>query len=54
MKKQKNPKKIEFICPKCKTRELIPSDIVEFLDQSDQIGVDTSYPPRFDCQALPT
>ena len=50
MKKQKNPKKIEFICPKCKTRELIPSDIVEFLDQSDQIGVDTSYPPRFDCE----
>jgi len=47
--KKKNPKEIKFICPKCKTHELIPTDVVEFLDQSDQTGVDTSVPPRFDC-----
>ena len=47
---EKNKKEIEFICPKCKTIESIPTDIVEFLDRSDQIGVDTSYPPRFDCE----
>ena len=23
---------------------------VEMLDKSDQVGVDTSVPPRFDCQ----
>ena len=32
------------------TKELIPTDVVEFLDASDQIGVNTSIPPRFDCQ----
>ena len=48
--KKKNPNEIEFVCPKCKTHELIPTDIVEFLDKSDQIGVDASYPPRFDCE----
>ncbi len=48
--KQKNPSQIEFICPLCKTKERIPRDVVEFLDESDQIGVDTSVPPRFDCQ----
>ena len=47
---KKNKKEIEFICPKCKTIEYIPNDIVEFLDRSDQIGVDTSYSPRFDCE----
>ena len=47
---EKNKKEIEFICPKYKTIEYIPNDIVEFLDRSDQIGVDTSYPPRFDCE----
>lgn len=48
--KQKNKSKIEYICPKCKTKEMIPSEIVEMLDAADQIGVDTSVPPRFDCQ----
>ncbi len=48
--KQKNKKEIEFICTKCKTKELIPTYIVEMLDAADQIGVDTSVPPRFDCQ----
>ena len=47
--KKKNKKEIEFVCPKCKTKELIPTDVVEFLDSSDQIGVDISVPPRFDC-----
>lgn len=49
--KKKNGKEIEFYCKKCKTKELIPTDVVEFLDESDQIGVDTSYPPRFFCQS---
>lgn len=48
--KPKNPSQIEFICPLCKTKERIPREVVEFLDESDQIGVDTSVPPRFDCQ----
>ena len=48
--KPKNPDKIEFICPICKTKERIPRKIVEFLDETDQIGVDTSVPPRFNCQ----
>ena len=30
--KSKNPKEIEFICPKCKTIERIPTEIVEMLD----------------------
>lgn len=47
---KKNPNKIEFICLKCKTKERIPRDIVEFLDASDQIGVDLNTPPRFDCE----
>ena len=29
---KKNPDEIEFICPKCKTRERIPTEIVEMLD----------------------
>ena len=29
---------------------MIPTEIVEMLDRADQIGVDTSIPPRFDCQ----
>ena len=44
---EKNPDEIEFICPSCKTKELIPLSIVEMLDASDP--GDTSYPPRFDC-----
>ncbi len=42
-------KEIEFICKKCKTKEKIPADIVRMLDKADQIGVDTSVPPRFNC-----
>ena len=48
--KNKNKKEIEYICPKCKTKEFIPSDIVEMLDAADQVNVDTSIPPRFDCK----
>lgn len=48
--KSKNPQEIEFICPNCKTKERIPTYIVEMLDASDQINVDTSLPPRFDCE----
>ena len=47
---KKNAKEIEYICPKCKTKEFIPTEIVEMLDAADQLGVDTSVPPRFDCQ----
>ena len=47
---KKNPNEIEFICPKCKIKERIPTEIVEMLDYADQIGVDTSVPPRFDCE----
>ncbi len=46
--KKKNGKEIEFICPKCKTKEKIPTAIVEMLDASDQFG-DTFVSPRFDC-----
>jgi hypothetical protein len=46
----KNPNEIDFVCPLCKTHELIPTDIVQMLDSSDQVGVDTTFPPRFDCQ----
>ena len=51
--KIKNKKEIEFICPLCKTTEKIPTSIVEMLDKADQIGVDTSVPPRFDCEHCP-
>ncbi len=49
MKKTNGPE-IEFICPKCKTKERIPTEIVEVLDYADQTNVDTSVPPRFDCE----
>ncbi len=48
--KNKNSSQIEFICPVCKTREFIPRDVVEFFDNVDSYGVDTSIPPRFDCK----
>ncbi len=48
--KTKNGPEIEFICPKCKTKERIPTEIVEMLDYADQIDVDASVPPRFDCE----
>ena len=50
---KKNGKFIEFICKKCKTKEKIPTEIVEMLDASDSIGVDTDYPPRFNCEKCP-
>ena len=49
----KNKKEIEFICPLCKTKEKIPTYIVEMLDKTDQIRVDTNIPPRFDCEKCP-
>ena len=48
-----NKKEIEFICLLCKTIERIPTEIVEMLDAADQMGVDTSVPPRFDCEKCP-
>ena len=51
--KRSNPKEIEFICLNCKTKERIPRDVVEFLDEVDQIDVDTSVSPRFDCEKCP-
>ena len=50
---KKNDKFIEFICPKCKTKEKIPTEIVEMLDANDNNGVDISYPPRFNCEKCP-
>lgn len=49
----KNKKEIEFICSLCKTKEKIPTYIVEMLDKTDQIGVETNIPPRFDCEKCP-
>ena len=48
--KQKSKNEIEYICTKCKSKEMIPTKIVEMLDRADQVGVDTSVPPRFDCE----
>jgi hypothetical protein len=48
--KNKNGENIEFICPNCKTKEKIPTEVVEYLDDMDQYGVDTNVPPRFDCE----
>lgn len=31
----KNKNEIEFICPRCKTKEKIPTEIVEMLDKAD-------------------
>ena len=50
---KKNGKFIEYICPKCKTKENIPTEVVEMLDTADSFDVDTSYPPRFECQKYP-
>ena len=47
---KKNPDEIEFICPKCGAKEKIPTEVVEMFDSMDSIGVDISYPPRFDCE----
>lgn len=48
-----NKNEIEFICPLCKTKEMIPTEIVEMLDEADQHGVDTDIPPRFNCEKCP-
>ena len=53
VKMKKNGKFTEYICPKCKTKENIPTEVVERLDKADSFGVDTSYPPRFECQKCP-
>ena len=50
---KKNGKFIEYICPKCKTKENIPMEVVETLDEADSFGVDTNYPPRFNCEKCP-
>lgn len=47
---KKNGKFIEYICPKCKIKENIPTEVVEMLDEADSFGVDINYPPRFECQ----
>lgn len=48
IKMDKNPPEIEFICPICGDKEMIPTDVVKFCDSADQIA-DTHVPPRFDC-----
>ncbi len=47
---KKNGKFIEYICQKCKTKENIPTEVVEMLDEADSIGVDLSEPPKFNCE----
>lgn len=46
----KNKEEIEFIYPLYKTRENIPIEFIEILDEADQLSVDTDVPPRFDCE----
>ena len=48
IKKNIKPNSVEFICPKCKTRESIPFYIVDMMDRQD--NGDPNYPPRFSCQ----
>ena len=52
---KKNGKFIEFIYVYLfvKQKKKIPTEIVEMLDASDSIGVDTDYPPRFNCEKCP-
>lgn len=47
-KKTKN-QNVEYICPNCKAKELIPLSVVREFDLLDSIGVDNSCPPRFKC-----
>ena len=49
LRKIKKKAKVEYICPSCKTRELIPMNVVKHFDMIDSDGVDNSYPPRFSC-----
>lgn len=37
---------LEYICPKCKTKENVPTEVVEMLDEADSIGIDLSGPPK--------
>ena len=39
-----------LICSKCKTKENIPTEVVEMLDEADSFGVDLSEPPKFNCK----
>ena len=48
IKKNIKPNSVEFICPKCKTKEFIPFYIVDMMDKQD--NGDCNYPPRFSCQ----
>lgn len=48
IQKNKSKEFVEFICPKCKTKENIPFNIVDMMDRND--GGDPSYPPRFSCE----
>ena len=50
---KKNGKFIEYICPKCKTKENIPTEVVEILVQADSFWVDLSEPPKFNCEKCP-
>ena len=50
---KKNGKFIEYICPKCKTKENIPTEIVKMLNEADSFGVDLSEPPKFNCEKYP-
>ena len=50
---KKNGKFIEYICPKCKTKENIPTEVVKMLDEADSFGVDLSEPPKFNCEKCP-
>ena len=43
---KKNDKFIKYICPKYKTKEYIPTEVVQMLDEADCIGVDLSEPPK--------
>ena len=47
--KKKISSGVEYICPNCKTKEIIPKDVVDYFDEMDSIGVDNSYPPMFKC-----
>ena len=44
-----NDSSVLFRCTICHFEERIPLEVVEFFDVMD--GGDTTFPPRFDCQA---
>ena len=43
---------VRFICAFCAAEEVIPKDVVDDMDKSDNKG-DLSYPPRFTCSVCP-